>query len=52
MFFMDGPVEVKEPELEAHEKPTGMDNRAFTHDEHPIRNGKSNGNAVHENSRF
>lgn len=52
MFFMDGPVEAKAPAPESHVKPNGLDNRAFTHDELPIRNGRSNGTAVHDNSRL
>ncbi|XP_049878919.1 putative metabolite transport protein HI_1104 [Pectinophora gossypiella] len=43
MFLMDGPVE-KAPETdvpEPHVKPSGLDNRAFTHDELPVRTGRS-----------
>ncbi|XP_026333155.1 protein spinster homolog 1 [Hyposmocoma kahamanoa] len=52
MFFMDGPVEPKVTEPEPHAKPTGLDNRAFTQDELPIRSGRSNGTTVHDNSRL
>ncbi|KAJ2942912.1 hypothetical protein O0L34_g15100 [Tuta absoluta] len=40
MFLMDGPVEQAPQPTEPHTKPSGLDNRAFTHDELATRNGR------------